>query len=494
MTGHHRGDFVSWKITENFERPNDSASMERPRKCIRYSERKSNHPSPVVPLRNPPTPSRARSRFPSAVEPSSFRLSSGTEGGCEEFGAGAVRWSTCGLAGSWPSPVGEFDGSGFVFLRQIAPFADAKSAPSEKETMTAVPYPGVPETLETPTCGRYRRWACSINNRRKIVSRLSAGGSLPIASAVDEPGARLHSLGGGGVVLVSSRARGVERLGGTYAQSRKKTTDSKDAWPSQDDADGLLLPSAGLSGGSATTHASLTRSLAGNGAMSLVRSRVLVALLPQTPDHIVEGLLDVDTVLGRGLDEFAAQIASERHTLLGRHLALRHPVGLVAHQHDGGRAECTGARRRPQWRARKGGGSGEGRFLDSSDLMVELLDASERGTRGDAVDQHEALAVADPLVSESGVFLLASGVQNLQHAGLAVNLHLLAVRVFDRRVVRLDKVIQTKLRDRLAETRPVDPSSGLEASSGDLPGSSERSCPHLHLPTPPVCTASFYPP
>lgn len=76
---------------------------------------------------------------------------------------------------------------------------------------------------------------------------------------------------------------------------------------------------------------------------------------------------------------------------------------------------------------------------------MEVADAREGSARVDAIDQHEALAVADPLVAEGRVLLLAGGVEDLEHARLAVDDDLLAVRVLDGGVVRLNKVVEAEL-------------------------------------------------
>lgn len=89
--------------------------------------------------------------------------------------------------------------------------------------------------------------------------------------------------------------------------------------------------------------------------------------------------------------------------------------------------------------------SDRGRLLDALDELVEALDAVEGGAGGDAVDEDEAFAVADPLVAEGGVFFLAGCVEDFEHAGLVVDDDLLAVGVFDGGVVGLDEVVEAEL-------------------------------------------------
>jgi len=167
-------------------------------------------------------------------------------------------------------------------------------------------------------------------------------------------------------------------------------------------------------------------------------------LSPQLPYYVKEGLLDVDAVLCRSLDEVAAQVLCQRLALLCGDLALGDAVALVADKHDGRVAEH--GRRGAHGRAGVGRRAGHGCLLDALDLAVEALDAGKGGARGDAVDEHEALAVAYPLVAQGDVLLLAGGVEDLEHARLAVDLDLLAVRVLDGGVVCLDEVVQAQLR------------------------------------------------
>ena len=153
----------------------------------------------------------------------------------------------------------------------------------------------------------------------------------------------------------------------------------------------------------------------------------------QLADNVVEGLLDISTVLGGGFDELAAELARQRLALLGRNFPLSHAVAFVADQHDGHGGGRGGGDRR-HGRAWVGGGRG-GRFLDPLDLIVEARDAGEGRARRDAVDQDETLAVADPLVAQRRILFLPCRVEHLQHARLPVNDHLLAVGVFDGGIV-----------------------------------------------------------
>ncbi len=157
----------------------------------------------------------------------------------------------------------------------------------------------------------------------------------------------------------------------------------------------------------------------------------LLALAAEDADNVIKCLFDIDAVLGRGLNKLAAELAGEGVALLRRHLAFGDAIALVADEHDGdgqlrsgGGYGGTGIRR--------GGSAG---LLDTLDLVVEALDARKRGARGDAVNEYEALAVTNPLVTEGRVFFLASGVEDFEHAGLGVDDDLLSVLVLNCRII-----------------------------------------------------------
>jgi hypothetical protein len=53
---------------------------------------------------------------------------------------------------------------------------------------------------------------------------------------------------------------------------------------------------------------------------------------------------------------------------------------------------------------------------------------------------HHCSRVPNPLVTQRRVLFLASRVQDFEDARLVVNHHLLAVRIFNRRIVRLHSI------------------------------------------------------
>lgn len=162
-------------------------------------------------------------------------------------------------------------------------------------------------------------------------------------------------------------------------------------------------------------------------AIGTTSSGGLLSLCAQHAHDVVEGLLDIDAVLGGGLDEVAAELLGQRLAFLRGDGALDGLVALVADEHDGdGHGGVGGAHGGVQV-AGPGGGAGAGGFLDHLDLVVEFGDAGEGGAGGDAVDQDEALAVPDPLVAQCGVFFLTRCVQHLEHTGLLIDHDLFAI-------------------------------------------------------------------
>ena len=75
--------------------------------------------------------------------------------------------------------------------------------------------------------------------------------------------------------------------------------------------------------------------------------------------------------------------------------------------------------------------------LDSQYLLLEVLEIIECGLCRDAVDQDKALSVLHVEIPHGRELLSPGGVEDLQHALLAVHLHLLPVAVLDGGVVLL---------------------------------------------------------
>jgi hypothetical protein len=64
-----------------------------------------------------------------------------------------------------------------------------------------------------------------------------------------------------------------------------------------------------------------------------------MTLSTKLPDDVEKGLFNVDTVLGRSLDEVAAKVFGQGLALLGRDFALGNAIALVSNQHDRGLAK-----------------------------------------------------------------------------------------------------------------------------------------------------------
>ena len=84
-------------------------------------------------------------------------------------------------------------------------------------------------------------------------------------------------------------------------------------------------------------------------------------------------------------------------------------------------------------------------LFDPLHLIEKLADAIIRVSRCDTVYEYEALAISYPLISQCRIFFLAGRIKYFQHACLCIYHDLLSVGVFDCRVVRFYKVVQTEL-------------------------------------------------
>lgn len=147
-------------------------------------------------------------------------------------------------------------------------------------------------------------------------------------------------------------------------------------------------------------------------------SLLCLVVLANLPDEITESLVDVDPLLGRGLDELAAEVLGEVTALVHADLALILEITLVRHDDDRERVLV----------------------LDPEDLLVEDADFFEGVSGRDGVDQKEALASSHVLLPHGAIFLLASRVEDVEEGNLVVNDALLPVRILDGRVVLVDEV------------------------------------------------------
>jgi hypothetical protein len=205
--------------------------------------------------------------------------------------------------------------------------------------------------------------------------------------------------------------------------------------PSHDDAlgaaSGLLVAVVhvdGLFGGTVgASAAAAARAVSGVGA---------AVVSANLSDNVIESLVDIDTRLCRRLDELAAKRTGQGLTLLPADLALALQIALVA-CHDHGEVVLV---------------------LHAKNLLLEGGDLLEALSGSDVVDKQEALASTHVLLSHRTVLLLSCGIEDIEQGDLIVNLALLAVGVFDCRVILVDEVALDQLDGQagLADTTTAD--------------------------------------
>jgi len=150
---------------------------------------------------------------------------------------------------------------------------------------------------------------------------------------------------------------------------------------------------------------------------------LLLVVLADLTDELGERGVDVDALLGRGLEELATEMFREVSALVVPDLTFVLEVTLVADDDDG-----------------------EGvAVLDTEDLLVEGTDLLEGVAGGDGVDEEEAFACAHVLLSHRTVFFLAGGVEDVEEGYFFVDHALLAVRVFDGGIVLVYEVALDEL-------------------------------------------------
>lgn len=165
-------------------------------------------------------------------------------------------------------------------------------------------------------------------------------------------------------------------------------------------------------------------------------SLLFLVVLPDLPDKITERLIDVDTLLGRGLDKFASEMFGKVTALVHANLTLVFQIALVRYDNNGERILV----------------------LHTEDLLVECADFFERVAGGDRIYEKETLSRAHVLLTHGTVLLLSSRVQNIEQRDLLINDALLPVGVFDGWVVLVHEVALDELnrQGRLANTTTAD--------------------------------------
>ena len=151
---------------------------------------------------------------------------------------------------------------------------------------------------------------------------------------------------------------------------------------------------------------------------------VCASIMPANfTDDFIESLFDIDTSLGRSLQERTIQGLAEVAAFAGLHFAFVFQIALVA-QDDHGVAVFV---------------------LDAQNLVAERLDGLEGGTASNRINNQEALARSNVLVAHGRIFFLASRVEDIQQADFAVDFDLLAVGVFNGRIIFVHEMILGEL-------------------------------------------------
>ena len=155
-----------------------------------------------------------------------------------------------------------------------------------------------------------------------------------------------------------------------------------------------------------------------NDALLLGLGGLLGHLAVDLPHKVEEHLVDVDLLAGRGLQEGdTSPAAGEVSSLLLADHAVVLQVALVATEDHG---DLVGV-------------------LHTENLLAEVGEVVEGGLGGNGVDENEALAVLHVQITHGSELLGTSGIENLEHALLTVDLNLFSVRVLDGGVVLFDE-------------------------------------------------------
>lgn len=163
---------------------------------------------------------------------------------------------------------------------------------------------------------------------------------------------------------------------------------------------------------------------------------LLFVVLSYLADEIAECLVDVDALLSRCFDELAAKVFCKVTALIHSNLSLILKIALVSY--DDNRERIL--------------------VLHTKNLLMESANFLERVAGGDRVNEEEAFTSAHVLLAHGSVFLLTSGVEDVEQCDLFINDALLAVRVLDCWVVFVDEVTLNELNGegRFTDTTTAD--------------------------------------
>lgn len=150
---------------------------------------------------------------------------------------------------------------------------------------------------------------------------------------------------------------------------------------------------------------------------------LLLVVLSYLANKVAECFVDVDALLSRCLDELASKVLCKVTALIHSNLSLILQIALVSHDDDRERILV----------------------LHTKNLLMESTNFLERIAGGDRVNQEEAFASAHVLLPHSSIFLLTSGVEDVEQCDFFIDDALLAVRVLDCWVVFVDEVTLNEL-------------------------------------------------
>jgi len=152
---------------------------------------------------------------------------------------------------------------------------------------------------------------------------------------------------------------------------------------------------------------------------SLLGGRGLLGdLLVDLPDEIKEDVIDVNLLPGRSLQEGDTSPAGGKSgsLILSNHAVVL-KITLVSAKDHG---NLVG-------------------ILHTEDLLAEVGEIVEGGLGGNGVDEDESLPVLHVEVAHGGKLLGTGSIENLEHALISIDLHLLPVRVLDGGIVFFDE-------------------------------------------------------
>ena len=137
----------------------------------------------------------------------------------------------------------------------------------------------------------------------------------------------------------------------------------------------------------------------------------------------MEGEINVDGGLGRGLKKRTSKRLGQVLSLLCRHLSLFVEITLVAHEDERNSID----------------------LFDIENLLSEGWDLVKGRPRGDGVNEEESFSGSHVFIAQESRILVRRLLKKLQHAGFIINGDLLDGDVIDCRVIVFGKKFVDKL-------------------------------------------------